>query len=118
MTGTEHQKKRAAYARALDAALGKIVAQLSQMPEIERVILFGSYAAGRRDLFTDLDLLVVMNTDQDFVHRTAGLYGKIQTDVDLDMLVYTPEELRQNQERGFIRQALQTGQVVYEKKPA
>jgi predicted nucleotidyltransferase len=25
------------------------------MPEVQQVILFGSYAAGRRDLFTDLD---------------------------------------------------------------
>jgi len=29
------------------------------MPEVQQVILFGSYAAGRRDLFTDLDVIVM-----------------------------------------------------------
>jgi predicted nucleotidyltransferase len=112
------KQRRAEYARSLENALSKIVAQLSEMPEVEKVILFGSYAAGRRDLFTDLDLLVVMETGQDFIHRTAGLYARIQTDVDLDLLVYTPDELQRNKESGFIRHALQTGQVVYEKKRA
>lgn len=57
-----------------------------------------------------------MNSEQDFIHRTAELYARIQTDVDLDLLVYTPDEFLKNQESNFIRRALQTGQVVYEKK--
>lgn len=56
-------QRRAEYAEALDRALNKIMTQLAAMPEVERVILFGSYAAGRRDLFTDLDLLVVMASE-------------------------------------------------------
>jgi len=34
--------------------------ELASIPEVERVILFGSYVRGRRDLLTDLDVLVVM----------------------------------------------------------
>ena len=88
------------------------------MPEVERVILFGSYAAGRRDLFTDLDLLVVMSSEQDFVQRTADLYRLLAAGVDLDLLVYTPEEFDRQRERGLVRQALKTGRVLYEKKRA
>lgn len=71
---------------------------------------------GRRDLFTDIDLLVVMDTEDEFAHRTADLYARIETDVDLDMLVYTPEEFIKNKDNNFIRHALATGQVIYEKK--
>ena len=109
-------QRRAEYAEALDRALDRIVAQLAAMPEVERVILFGSYAAGRRDLFTDLDLLVVMASDQNFVRRTAELYRRISADVDVDLLVYTPEEFERLRERGFVRQALTSGKVLYEKE--
>jgi hypothetical protein len=57
-----------------------------------------------------------MATDQDFVQRTADLYRQIQTDVDVDLLVYTPEEFQRQRQSGFVRHALATGQVIYEKK--
>jgi predicted nucleotidyltransferase len=114
--GTTLTQRRAEYDEALDRALKKIVAQLAAMPEVERVILFGSYAAGRRDLFTDLDLLVVMASDQDFVQRTAELYRRISTDVDVDLFIYTLQEFERLRERGFVRQALTSGKVLYDKK--
>ncbi len=111
-------QRRAEYAEALDRALSKIVAHLANMPEVEQVILFGSYAAGRRDLFTDLDLLVVMSSEQDFVRRTAELYQQVAAGVDLDLLVYTPEEFERLRQHGVVRQALETGRVLHEKKRA
>jgi len=108
-------ERRAEYAGALERALDQVVAHLASMPEVERVVLFGSYAAGRRDLFTDLDLLVVMSSEQDFVHRTAELYRQVAAGVDLDLLVYTPEEFDRLRQSGFVRQAVETGKVLYEK---
>jgi predicted nucleotidyltransferase len=112
------QRKRDEYALALDSALEKIVTQLRQIPEVERVILFGSYSTGQRDLFTDIDLLVVMDSELDFVQRTAELYARIHTNVDMDLLVYTPGEMMKNRESGFLRRVLATGKVIYEKKSA
>jgi predicted nucleotidyltransferase len=60
---------RADYRQLLDQSLRKIVQQLSKMPSVEKVILFGSYVIGRRDLFTDLDLIVVMYSDQAYIER-------------------------------------------------
>lgn len=111
-------QKRAEYVEALGRALDQIVTRLAGMPEVERVILFGSYAAGQRDLFTDLDLLVVMSSEQDFVSRTAGLRQQLAAGVDLDLLVYTPQEFERLREYGFVRQALRTGKTLYEKKGA
>lgn len=107
--------RRQEYQRALADALQEIVAALARRPEVKRAILFGSYAAGRSDLFTDLDLLIVIDSPLDFVTRTAEMYGYLSCPVDMDLLVYTPEELERNQHRGMIRQALERGQVVYEK---
>jgi predicted nucleotidyltransferase len=116
MPETVLNRKRTQYRQALDDALDRILDHLTKMPEVEKVILFGSYAAGRRDLFTDLDVLVVMDTERDFLDRTAELYRQIQVDVDMDLLVYTPEELERQQRSGFVRHALATGQVMYEKQ--
>jgi len=110
--------RRTAYAKALQDALQRILVQLRQMPEVERVILFGSYAAGRQDLFTDLDLLVVMDSTEDFVTRTAKLRQRLSAGVDFDLLVYTPEEFTQMQDRGFLRHILATGTVLYERERA
>jgi|Deesub1362A_J573_1020465.scaffolds.fasta_scaffold10938_3 predicted nucleotidyltransferase len=110
--------QRARYHAALKQALLSIVAQLREMPEVERVILFGSNARGRADLLTDLDLIVVMRSDKPFVERTAELYRRIEAPVDLDMLVYTPDEIQAMKDRGFLRKALREGKVLYEKKSA
>ncbi len=110
-------RKQREYRRALNEALGKVVAYLQAKPEVSLIVLFGSYAAGRRDLFTDLDLLVVMESEQDFVNRTAALYRELSVGVDMDLLVYTPEEFERMRTRGFVRGALRTGKILYEKKP-
>jgi predicted nucleotidyltransferase len=109
-------KKRGEYRKALGEALERIVSSLKASPEVERVILFGSYARGKADLRTDLDLIVVMTSPRPFLERTAELYGRLQTGIDLDLLVYTPEEWEKQRETPFIRRALLTGKVLYEKR--
>jgi len=109
--------RRKAYCLALDYSFKRLLKQLASMPEVEQVILFGSYADGRRDLFTDLDLLVVMASGQDFITRTADLYQRLNTEVDVDLLVYTPQELERQKQSCFIKHVLRTGRVVYERTP-
>ena len=116
MSKTDLQAMRRAYQEDLKTALERITDQFTRLPEVQLVVLFGSYAAGRRDLFTDLDLLVVMESEQDFVTRTAKLYQRLNPGVDLDLVVYTPEEfeyMRKN--NAFVRQALRDGEIIYEK---
>jgi hypothetical protein len=60
--------KREQYRDALKDAVQRIATSLAQKPEVERAILFGSYARGRRDLFTDLDVL-----DRDALHARLCL---------------------------------------------
>ncbi len=103
------------YAAALERELPLIVAQLRAQPGVQRIILFGSYPTGRRDLLTDLDLLVVMESEQDFLTRTVELTRQLDATVALDLLAYTPAEMLRMRQRPFIRQVLETGTVLYEK---
>lgn len=117
-------EQRQQYQQNLDRALAIIVELLARRPEIDRAFLFGSYARGRRDLFTDLDLLVIMDSPLDFVTRTAELYRYLASaenapiGVDVDLLVYTPEEFQRNASRGFVRRALEEGELIYERQSA
>lgn len=118
MAETTLSQQRLRYQQSLRDALERIVGELSSMPDVEQVILFGSYAQGREDLLTDLDLLVVMASDDDFVTRTAKLYQRLHPGVDLDLLVYTPTEFEVVRQGGFIGHATATGKVLYAKKRA
>ena len=87
-----------------------------------RAIVFGSYARGDANEYSDLDLIIVADTDKRFpqrhkdyrpVFRSWDPWGK-----SLDLLIYTPEELELMRVRKnpFICAALQEGVVVYEGK--
>ena len=110
--------KRAAYRQALEEAVERIRRCLAESPEIQKAILFGSYANGRRDLFTDLDLVVVLTSDSSFIERNVELRRRLNAGVDMDLLVYTPEEFARMSQSGFLAHVLETGQVIYEKDAA
>ena len=108
--------ERERYAKALAHDLDSLVQQLRSMPDVQQVILFGSYATGRQDLFTDLDLLVVMHSPLDFITRTVELARRLRASVALDLVVYTPAEMQRMRHRPFVRHILKTGKVLYERK--
>ena len=116
MDERELASRRRQYQCALADAIPDIVTALARKPKVERAILFGSYAEGRCDLFTDLDILIVMESSLDFVTRTAEMYRYLSAPVDMDLLVYTPQELERNRDRGVIREALEKGRIIYEKQ--
>jgi predicted nucleotidyltransferase len=109
---------RIEYVRLLEKTLQQILAKLSAMPQVQRISLFGSYASGRADIFTDLDLLVVMETDQPFAERLRALYSLLAAPVDMDLVCYTPREFRELKDSPFLKQLRQEEVVLYEKKSA
>lgn len=112
-------QERRRYANALERLVVALPKAFAQIPEVERVWLFGSYVQGRRDLCTDLDLLVIMHSEHGILARTARLYERLaallEFGVDVDMIVYTPEEFAQMRERGFVKHALAHGRIIYER---
>ncbi|MEW5936106.1 MAG: nucleotidyltransferase domain-containing protein [Bacillota bacterium] len=96
------------HARLLKSELRRIANQLRQMGA-QKIILFGSYARGRADALTDLDLVAVMDSQLPFVERTAEAYRHIMPRVAADILVYTPDEWERMQDRPFVQQVLREG---------
>lgn len=110
--------RREEYARRLDESLRMAVETLARLPGIQRVSVFGSYAKGRRDLFTDLDLLVVWDTDKPVTERLGFLYPLLDARVDIDVLCYTPTEFHELRAHPFLRGITADEVVLYETKPA
>ena len=110
--------ERAAYVRKLDEAPRRITERLSNLDGIERISLFGSYARGRRDLFTDVDLLVVWETDKPLLDRLTALHSLLDVAVDIDVICYTPAEFERMKNGSFLRRALSEEVLLFEKRPA
>ncbi len=84
---------------------------------IRKAIVFGSLARGDASRRSDLDLIVLWETDRRFLDRYDVLLGPIARAVPerpVDLLIYTPEELRRISHRPFIARALGEGKVIYE----
>jgi predicted nucleotidyltransferase len=59
----------------------------------ERAVVFGSWARGTSDAWSDLDLVVVLRTELPLLERGALLSELVRAlPVGVDLLVYTPEE--------------------------
>jgi predicted nucleotidyltransferase len=84
---------------------------------IQQAILFGSIAVGRQTKKSDIDLILIQDTDKPYFDRFEGLLRDLYEALpgrDLEVFIYTPEELQRISHRKFIRRALQEGKVVYE----
>ena len=91
-----------------------------------KIVLFGSFAGilehpngsrgARRG--TDLDILCVMPSSKTGREWMAQIYAETERDVDCDILAYTEDELEETiPVSGFLRRALETGKVIYAKRP-
>lgn len=82
----------------------------------QRVILFGSYAYGQPTLDSDVDLLVITPFEGNWVAKAVEIQLKIRAPFPLDLLVRTPEKVRERLEMGdgFMREILTKGKVLYE----
>lgn len=99
--------------------LKKKLRPLFEKHKIEKAILFGSYARNEATRHSDLDLILVQNTHLRFLERYDGLlssFSQALPEWNLDILIYTPEELADMSGRRFIRQALEEGKLLYESK--
>jgi predicted nucleotidyltransferase len=84
----------------------------------EKVVLFGSRATGTPRTDSDVDLLVIMETEGSPIQRAVAVKRVCRPRfVAMDVLVKTPEEVTTQLRQGnhFLRQILEEGQVLYER---
>ena len=95
-----------------------VVETLVRAHPFERIVLFGSHATGHGQWDSDLDLLVVWQTDLPPLERALETRRLLEgIDCPLDIVVYTPAELAywQQAPSSFASQILAEGITLYER---
>jgi predicted nucleotidyltransferase len=85
----------------------------------EKIILFGSYASGTPTPDSDLDLLVVMESDVPKRKRSVPISMMFRPyPCAMDILVYTPEEVNKwnGATNHIVTEAFLDGRVVYDNR--
>jgi len=105
-------------AKDIQPLLRKIVEILVAEYQPERIILFGSHAYGEPDRASDIDLLILKETDESFPKRWAEvceLAAEIVGTIPFSPLVITPTELEKRRAKGdqFFEEILTRGKVLY-----
>jgi len=97
------------------AAIEDVVNQIATRFHPQQIILFGSYAYGNPRPDSDVDILVIMETQMSGVQQSIRILKSINYLFGLDLLVYTPENLAHRIAIGdpFIKEITQRGKVVY-----
>ena len=96
--------------------LSQMVQKIVHTFQPEKVILFGSHAWGTPRQDSDVDLLVVMESDLRPARRSAEVSLKSRPrGLAVDFLVKTPAEVDRRLKIGdpFLRRVLEQGRVLY-----
>lgn len=85
----------------------------------DKIILFGSYAKGNPNENSDLDFLLIKESDlprpQRIMQVRKLIYGAM---IPIDLIVYTQAEIEESMKSqfGFVSDILKTGRILYERK--
>ena len=85
-----------------------------------KIILFGSFARGDYHALSDVDLLIVKDTDRSFIDRIGDVLRCCESTLSIEPLVYTSAELTLMTEQGnsFLAEVLKEGVTIYERESA
>lgn len=98
--------------------IAEIVRRIVANLDPEKVLMFGSYAYGKPDADSDVDFLIVMDTDQRFAQRSVDVSQLITPrPFPVDIIVKTPGEIQAAMHKGdwFIQEIFSRGKVLYER---
>jgi len=96
----------------------EIVRKIAVGYDPDKIILFGSYANRNATDNSDLDILVIKDSDLPRPLRAMQvrrmLFGAM---IPMDLIVYTPQEIDESKKNSFsfVRQVLNTGKTLYER---
>ena len=82
----------------------------------EQIILFGSHARGEARENSDVDLMIIAESDLPRFKRSREIYRLFKPyPFSMDLLVYTPEEVEKGKKShlSFISTVLREGKILY-----
>ena len=94
----------------------KLLLPVFKESKTKKAYLFGSFAKGTQTRKSDVDLMIITETDKRFFDRHDDYESihQILSDSSVDMLIYTSDELSKISHRVFIKQILEEGEIIYE----
>lgn len=107
--------------RDVERELHTITQTIVRKFDPERIILFGSRVWGTPSVESDADLFVVKKTGRSTREVARDIDGALWgRHLPLDILVYTPEGVQRSLQNGnlFVRDILENGKVLYERREA
>ncbi len=103
----------------VQAWLATAVERLVRELDPERILLFGSHARGTAGRRSDLDLIVVWDTQLQPLERIGRVLALLaDAPRPVDVLVYTPAEFAERVDLPFLRGVLREARVLYERGEA
>lgn len=89
---TDIETATAKRRQKLRQELDRIVSVLIKKYLPQKIILFGSLAQNQLPEWSDIDLVIIKETEEDFLDRLYHITLLTQPKVDVEFLVYTPKE--------------------------
>jgi predicted nucleotidyltransferase len=104
--------------RIPQAAIDDVARQIAEKFHPLKIILFGSYAYGTPRRESDVDLLVVMETNIKEIQQEILILKNIEHRFGLDILVKTPKTFNERIKMGdtFLKEISQKGKILYERR--
>ncbi len=83
----------------------------------EKIILFGSYAHGKPDTESDVDLLVIIDTDNSTLKLSSEIALCLDHSFAMDIIVKSPGQIEKRLQNGdfFLEDIINHGKVIYER---
>jgi predicted nucleotidyltransferase len=108
----------AGSANTVQITIAEMVRRIVERFHPERIILFGSHARGTAGPHSDVDLLVVMQTQGSKRRCAVEIYGLLAgMGVPKDVIVVTPEEFEAYRDAPgtVIKTAWQEGKILHDR---
>lgn len=104
-------------ASELHAELNRWIEILKTEYDPQMLLLFGSLSQGNIKRWSDIDLIVLKETDKPFLERIKEVLLLLRPRVGVDILVYTPEEFEYmcSNRDFFKREIIEKGVKLYER---
>jgi predicted nucleotidyltransferase len=103
----------------IESYLKNIVAKIINNFDPDKIILFGSYAYGHPTGDSDMDIMIVMDTDEK-PHKRAVSVRKVLKGIGIpkDIIVKTPEEFERFKDivGTIVYPAAHKGRIIYERR--
>jgi len=109
-------KRKNERKKKLKNALESIKHQLINLGA-KKIILFGSLNEDEIDIYSDLDLFVIMPSNKTGKEWLDFIYENFERDIASDIIVYNEKEFKDNVGvNSFINEIVNTGTLIYEAK--